>query len=112
MKLFERLRAARAFARRHMHFVEALEDVDLLLEIGFHQEQGTPLSMKQVYLLDIASVATVQRRLRRLRQFGAVAPRRSDSDARSVELVLSPKALKTYEKYAEVLGINGFARRV
>ena len=62
MPLFEKLRTARAFLRRHMHFVETLEDVDLLLEIGFHQEQGRPLSMKQVYLLDIASVATVQRR--------------------------------------------------
>ena len=107
--MFEKLRAARAFTRRHFHFVETLEDIDLLLEIGFHQEQGQPLTMKRLYLLDIASVATVQRRLRALRQAGAIVPRRSESDARSVEITLHPRLLKTYEKYAELLGMNGSA---
>ena len=107
--VFERLRNARAFSRRHLHFVETLEDVDLILEIGFHQERGEALSIKRLYLLDIASIATVQRRLRRLRQLGAIVPRRSSTDGRSVELVLSSRVLKTYEKYAEMLGINGAA---
>jgi DNA-binding MarR family transcriptional regulator len=85
---------------------EELRDFDLVREIGFHQEQGKPLTMKQIYLLDLASVATVQRRLSRLRHLGVVVPRRSQSDARAVELTISPKPLKALAGYAELLGIK------
>src|SRR3954468_1458051 len=105
--LFAKLRALRIFQKRHLDFVRSMEDFDLLQEVGFHQEIGRPLSMKQLYLLDVASVATVQRRLRRLKQLGAVILRRSEHDGRSVQLTLSPKVLKTYLKYGELIGLNG-----
>ena len=65
--LFAKLRALREFERRHLKQLSTVEDLDLVCEIGFHQEKGQPLSIKQLYLLNLASVATIQRRLRRLR---------------------------------------------
>ena len=64
--LFAKLRALREFERRHLKQLSTVEDLDLVCEIGFHQEKGQPLSIKQLYLLNLASVATIQRRLRRL----------------------------------------------
>jgi len=103
MSVFAKLRALRVFEKRHLDFLQTLEDFDLVREIGYHQERGDPLTMKALYLLDLASVATVQRRLRRLRQFGAVQQIRSESDGRALELCLTPKVQKTFARYAELL---------
>jgi DNA-binding MarR family transcriptional regulator len=102
MALFEKLRALRAFKKKHLPFLETIEDFDLLLEIAYHQERGTPLTMKQVYLLGIASMATVQRRLRRLRQAGAIHQVRCDGDGRSLELRITPRVLRVFTRYAEL----------
>ena len=102
MELFGRLRALRAFKKKNLAFIETIEDFDLLLEIAYHQELGTPLTMKRVYLLGVASVATVQRRLRRLRQAGAVHQLRSSGDGRNLELRLTPKVMRTFARYAEL----------
>ena len=99
--MFAKLHAARAFARRNLPFVETLEDFDLLLEIGVHQQRGTPLTMKKLYLLDLASVATIQRRLRRLKRRGAVIQRKSPRDRRVLELEVSSKVVKALNGYAE-----------
>lgn len=109
MPLFAKLRAMRAFEKRHLHFLRTLEDFDLIREIGYHQEEGAPLTMKRLFLLDLASIATVQRRLRHLKHSGAIHLTRSRHDARRVEVSLSPKLLKTYGKYAETFGMNGHA---
>ena len=103
MRLFAKLRAAREFERLHMEALNRLEDFDLVREIGFHQEQGAPLTMKKLYLLDLGSVATIQRRLRRLRKLGLIDQKRSSDDRRTVELALSPKLLKVFAKYAVIL---------
>jgi DNA-binding MarR family transcriptional regulator len=103
MGIFAALRENRAFRRRHMQFLQTPEDCDLILEIGFHQERGTPLTMKHLQLLGLASVPTLQRRLRHLRQAGAVVVKRSEADGRAVELMLSPKLLKTYARYIELI---------
>jgi len=103
MQYFARLRAARLFERLHMGALEKIEDFDLVREIGFHQEQGRPLTMKRLYLLDLGSVATIQRRLRRLRKLGLILQRQSADDRRVVELLLSPKLLKVFAKYAAIL---------
>jgi DNA-binding MarR family transcriptional regulator len=112
MGVFAALRTTRAFRRRHLDFLETREDCDLVLEIGFHQEAGVPLTMKQLQLMGLASVPTLQRRLRRLRQVGAIVGRKSEDDGRAVELVLSPKLLRTYAKYGDLIRsiqINGAA---
>lgn len=101
--VFAKLRQIRSFERRFLSALTKLEDFDLVREIGYHQEQGRPLTMKRLYLLNLGSVATVQRRLRRLRQLGVILQRKLDRDARSVELLISPKLMTTYSKYTELL---------
>jgi DNA-binding MarR family transcriptional regulator len=103
MGVFAALRATRAFRRRHLDFLRTQEDLDLVLEIGFHQESGTPLTMKHLQLMGLTSVPTLQRRLRRLRQVGAIIGRRSEEDGRAVELELSPRLLRTYAKYGDLI---------
>lgn len=102
MGVFASLRALRAYKKKHLPFVQTMEDLDLLLEIAYHQELGTPLSMKQIYLLGIASVATVQRRLRRLRQHGAIVQFRSTDDGRNMHVRMTPKVAKIFMRYAEL----------
>lgn len=99
MRVFERLRALRSFEKQHLGFLRTLEDHNLVREIGYHQVEGKALTLKMLFLLDVGSVATVQRRLRRLKQLGIVHQRRSDADRRAVELTLSAKCLKVFERY-------------
>jgi hypothetical protein len=103
MRVFERLRALRAFEKRSLPFLKSLEDFDLVVEIGYHQERGETLTLKQLYLLGIGSIATVQRRLSVLKEIGVVLLKRSKEDARSFELTLSPKVCKTYRQYGALL---------
>lgn len=103
MRHFAKLRAVRLFERAHLGALKKVEDFDLVREIGYHQEKGTPLTMKMLFLLDLGSVATIQRHLRRLRKMGLIVQKQWAKDRRAVELFLSPKLLKTFVKYAEVL---------
>ena len=109
MRVFERLRALKEFEKQHLRVLATIEDQNLVREIGYHQSRGTPLTLKQLFLLDIGSVATVQRRLRRLRQLGVVQQRRAQSDRRAVELMLKPKYGKLFDKYAALMsGDSGY----
>jgi DNA-binding MarR family transcriptional regulator len=101
--VFAALRSTRGFRRRHMAFLQTQEDHDLVLEIGFHQELGQPITVRELQLRGLTSVPTLQRRLRRLRQSGAVLVKRSAQDGRAVELTLSPKVANAYERYADLL---------
>ncbi|MBV8032511.1 MAG: hypothetical protein JO035_13455 [Betaproteobacteria bacterium] len=103
MTVFARLKALRAFEKKHFPYLRTLEDYDLVREIGYHQENGGRLTMKQLYLLDVASVATVQRRLRRLRQLGVVQQVRSDKDGRALEIQVTPRIVKSFARYLELL---------
>jgi hypothetical protein len=104
MGVFKRLRGLTDFERQHLGFLRTIEDHYLVREIGLHQADGRPLTLKQLFLLDVGSVATVQRRLRRLRQLGVIHQHRSSADGRAIELTLSPKTIRLFEKYASVLG--------
>ena len=103
MRVFEKLRARTAFEKQHLPQLKTLEDHRLAHEIGYHQAQGKPLTLKQLFLLDTGSIATVQRRLRRLKQLGVIQQRRSASDRRVVELTLSPKYERVFARYALLL---------
>lgn len=109
MGVFAVLQKTRVFRRRNLAFIERSEDADLILEIGFHQEQGKPLTMKALQLSGLVSVPTLQRRLRHLRQAGVVQTRKSARDGRAVELVLSPKVVKAYARYGELIRELQFA---
>jgi DNA-binding MarR family transcriptional regulator len=103
MRVFDRLRALKEFERQHLDVLATVEDHNLVREIGYHQSRGRALTLKQLFLLDIGSVATVQRRLRRLRQLGVVQQRRAQVDRRSVELMLAPKYVKLFERYGSLM---------
>jgi DNA-binding MarR family transcriptional regulator len=104
---FARLRTLRSFERRCLAFLKTKEDFDLVQEIGYHEDLGTPLTLKQVFQLGIASVATVQRRLKRLKDHGYVRNSRSTTDRRTVELTVSPKLRRIYDQYAALLARGG-----
>jgi hypothetical protein len=103
IRAISRLRAMRAFERRHLHSLRSLEDRDLVCEIGYHQGHHRPLTLKQIYRLDIGSVATVQRRLRRLRREGCIRHAPSERDHRALEFTLSPKLLQVFDQYEALL---------
>jgi DNA-binding MarR family transcriptional regulator len=101
--VFRQLRALRAFERRHLGFLQTLQDHDLVLEIGHGQAARKPLTLKQLLLHGFGSVATIQRRLRRLRRLGVVRQRRCAGDRRAIEILLSPKIQKVFALYADLL---------
>jgi DNA-binding MarR family transcriptional regulator len=90
-------------SRHHLPYLETHVDRDIAREIGAHQVLGAPLTLKHLLLLGIASDATVQRRLRRLKQKGVVRETRSGADRRVVELSLSPAAMKGFAAYGQAL---------
>lgn len=110
MRVFERLRALRAFEHQHLHFLSWGGDHRLIGEIGHHQANGKPLTLKQLFLLDVGSVATVQRHLRRFKNLGLVHHGRAASDGRAVELTLSPKCLRIFTMYGNLMCSNPPAR--
>lgn len=75
--------------------IKTYKDFDILIEIGYHQEEGNPLTLKQLMLLKIASQATVRRYLNGLVRDGMVEKFASTGDQRSVELRLSASTCKT-----------------
>jgi DNA-binding MarR family transcriptional regulator len=95
LPLFATLRALREFERRHLPFLQTLEDCDLVREIGYRQARGRPLTLKELMLLGLGSVSTMQRRLRRLRELKVIVQYRCATDRRAVALVLAPKVVKT-----------------
>lgn len=101
--LFERLHALREFERAQLPFLETAEDHDLLCAIGLHQAQGRPLTVKQVFLLGLGSVPTMQRRLARLRRLGVIQHERCPEDRRSVRVLIAPRVLRAFAQYGELL---------
>jgi len=98
MKIFQKFKILADFRRRYMPFVERLEDLDLLWEIGLYQEAGTPIALKVLYLKGIGSVATIQRRLSRLKRLGVVCQSRADHDKRVVRLTVNPALLRKFHR--------------
>jgi hypothetical protein len=86
-----------------MPFVHSLLDFDVIIEIGFAQEQKRVITPKQLFLLQLGSVSTVRRRLAKLTEQGIVARQANTKDYRSEVLTLSTAALKTLEKYGSLL---------
>lgn len=103
MRDFDLLKAVCDYQARHLDFLKTREDQRLLCEIAWHEAHGTPLTVKQVFLLGLASVPTVQRRLARLRRLGVIQQRRCENDRRSVELTLAPRTVKLLDRYLELM---------
>lgn len=100
---FKKLKTIRMFERQHLPHLRTHEDFDIVIEIGFHQDNGTPLTLKGLMLLNISSPATIQRRICALVQSGVITRTRCASDRRSVELGVSPETHKLFDRYVQTL---------
>ena len=78
-------------------------DMDILIEIGYAEEQERPLTLKQVLLLNLRSRTTVRRRLAKLLEQGIVRRRKNADDQRSSLLTISASSLKLLGKYGGAL---------
>lgn len=103
MTTFRKLKTIRTFERQHLPNLRTHEDFDIVTEVGFHQENGSPLTLKGLMLLNITSPATLQRRICVLVQNGIITRTRCPSDRRSVELGVSPHVRELIERYVQML---------
>lgn len=104
MKLFTGLKKIREFERRQLPFLKSVADFDIVIEIGYAEEQqGQPLTPKQLFLLNISSRTTVRRKLARLIEQGIVIRRKHANDHRASLLIISPSVVKLLSKYGGTL---------
>ena len=103
MKLFAGLRKIREFERAQLPFLKSLIDFDIVVEIGYAEEQGQPLTLKQLFLLSISSRSTVRRKLARLIEQGIVTRRKHANDQRAAVLTISSISLKLLGRYCGAL---------
>ena len=74
------------------------KDFDISVEVGHYECLGTPLTLKRLLLLEIASEATVRRHLNMLIQKGFVVKTVNPDDRRCVVLNLTDKAHKLFDQ--------------
>jgi hypothetical protein len=96
----EPFRNQRLLAKRYLPFLKTLADFDIAAEIGFHELSLTPLTVKQLLLLEVAPPVTVFRRLNRLCDLGVIIRTRSPRDRRVHELRLSPAVHRLFAMYS------------
>ncbi len=103
MKLFTGLKKIREFERLQLPFLKSVADFDIVIEVGYAEEQGQPLTLKQLFLTNITSRTTVRRKLARLIEQGIVIRRRHANDHRASFLIISPSCVKLLGKYGGTL---------
>jgi DNA-binding MarR family transcriptional regulator len=103
MKLFTGLKKIRDFERRHLPFLRSVIDFDIVIEIGYAEEQGQPLTLKQLLLLNICSRTTVRRKLATLIEQGIIIRRKHANDHRASLLMIAPSGVKLLSKYGGTL---------
>lgn len=92
--VFRKLTQLRSRQRATLPFLASTVDLDIVLMIGLSQETGRPIGTTTLFAEGFAPSATVSRRLRRLKDAGAVMEKRSAEDARRIELRLHPTVLR------------------
>jgi len=102
-QLFAILKKKRDFERAHLPFIASLLDFDLIVEIGYAQEQKKKITPKQLFLLKLGSVSSVRRRLTKLTVEGIVVRQPNSSDQRSEFLTLSAASVRVLERYGGLL---------
>lgn len=75
----------------------------LIVEIGYHEEQGRPLTIKSLLLLELGAPATVRRRLQRLVDLGLVHKRPVSHDRRICYLEVDPAMRVRFAKYLKLI---------
>lgn len=105
MSLFASLRKIRQFERQHLPFVRSLIDLDIIIEVGYAQEQKKPLTPKTLFLLQLGSVTTARRRLAKLTEEDVIRRRPDPTDRRSDILTLSSASIKLFGRYGNALSL-------
>jgi DNA-binding MarR family transcriptional regulator len=100
MQTFQKLKKLRSFMSC-IPGIRTCKDFDIAVEIGYYQQKGTPLTMKQLILLDIVPPATMRRHLNRMIKEGTVHKHPSPNDLRIVYFTLSKAALESFASYLE-----------
>ncbi len=103
MKLFGALKKMREYQRGQMPFLKSIIDYDIVVEVGYAEEEGNPLTLKQLLLLKLSSRTTVRRKLARLIEQGVIRTRKNARDGRSSHLLISPSSLKVFGKYGTIM---------
>ena len=101
---YRKRKALRDFEKKCLPFLATQEDLDLVWEIGFHQDSKTRMTPKLLTLLQIGAAATIQRRLARLKRLGVIRYNRLPSDRRIVELTLHPEITRILKQYGQLFG--------
>ena len=103
MKLFTGLKQIREFERRQLPFLKSVVDFDIVIEIGYAEEQEQRLTLKQLFLLNLSSRTTVRRKLARLIEQRIVVRRKHADDHRASVLTISASTVKLLAKYGGTL---------
>ena len=101
--MFRQLRKLQAFELEHLAYIQSPLDSVLIAEVGFHQQQGRPLSIKGLLLLKVGAPATVQRRLARLVGLAVIHKRPVSHDRRICHLEIDPEVRATYARYLKLM---------
>ena len=101
--MFQQLRRLQAFTQKHFPCLQSPIDHALIVEIGYCQEQGRPLTMKGMLLLNLGAPATVRRRLQRLVDLGLVHKRRANHDRRIYQLEIDPSVRIRFAKFLKLI---------
>ena len=103
MKLFTGLKKIRDFERRQLPFLRTVVDFDIVIEIGYAEEHENPLTLKQLFLLNLSSRTTVRRKLAMLIEREIIIRRKHADDLRASLLTISPSIVKVLSKYGGTL---------
>jgi hypothetical protein len=102
MKLFAGLKKIREYERQQLPFLKSVVDFDIVIEIGYAEEQGQPLTLTQLFLLNVRSRTTVRRKFAMLIEQGIII-RQHANDQRASLLIISPASIKMLSTYGGTL---------
>jgi hypothetical protein len=98
MQLVTGLKKIRGFKKLQLPFLKSVFDFDIVIEIRFAEEQRQPLTLKQLFLIDISPRTTIRRKLARLIDQVIVIRRKHANDRRASLLIISPASVRTLGK--------------
>ena len=101
-QLYTKLSKLRACQKESLPFLVSTVDFDILLAIGRAQESGRSLGTTDLFAAGFAPTATISRRLRRLKDAGAVTERPSSTDRRRIEWQVSPGVSRRLRRLARL----------
>jgi len=102
-KLFTVLRNIRAHERKHLPALMSLVDFDIVVEIGYAEECGKPLTAGMLDGLKLTSRTSLHRRLNALLEAGVLGKEKLATDRRCTIFVVRPRTLAALHQYAAML---------